>query len=386
MLVTPQRRTLRAGGLALAMLLLLVGGLVAPSSALAATFDPNNVISDDNMRDRLSLSGPAEVQAFLAAANPASSTSGALKNLVTPDHNGVRKSAAQIIWDACQYYGISPAVMLTMLQKEQSLLTQTAPTARTLERAVGAGCPDSVTNKFPGFGNQIWNGARLLDGYGEGRVTYIRIWVPGLSIVCYGSRTVVPVNLATFKLYTYNPSIGAVAPYGDLSGQSCSGNANFWKIYWKYFGDPQAPPRFRSVHRFRSKLNGTYLFVSTHAQRLAASKTGRWVYEGVRFAEDTSSTANTGKLYRMYNKTTGAYFYTASIGEMNSVIKASGWRYKYDGTVCNVSTTATGTPVYRLYFKGRPVCIITTSWVERDAWIRAGMRYDGVICRLADVR
>src|SRR5450759_320380 len=379
------RTAFRAGPLVLAAAVLTLAVLAGPATALAATFNPANVISDANMRDRSSMSA-ADVQAFLAAVNPAGSTSSALKNLRTPDNGGVRKSAATIIWEACQYYGISPRVMLVMLQKEQSLLTQTAPSARTLERAIGAGCPDANTNRYPGFGPQIWNGARLLDGYGEGRVTYIPIWEPGMSVDVYGGLHVVPANLATFKLYTYNPSIGAKAPYGDLSGQSCSGNANFWKIYWKYFGDPQALPRYRPVYRFCSKSTHVYFFTTSDAERVAVIRSGGWIYQGVGLSVDTSSAANNSWLYRLYNKSKGAYFYTASIGEMNSVIRNSGRAYRLDRTLCKVSVTATGAPVYRLYRKGTPVQLITSSRVERDLLLRTGFRYDRIICWLAAVR
>jgi hypothetical protein len=384
-LVSAHSRTaLRAWPRALAAAVLALAVLVVPSMALAATFNPANVISDDNMRDRFSMSSAADVQAFLEAVNPAPSTAGALKNLVTADHGGVRKSAATIIWDACRYYGISPRVMLVMLQKEQSLLTRTAPAARTLERAVGAGCPDAKANRYPGFGPQIWNGARLLDGYGEGRVTYIPIWQPGMSVGVYGGLRVVPANLASFKLFTYNPSIGAKAPYGDLSGQECSGNANFWKIYWKYFGDPQAAPRYRPVYRFRAKRGGVYLFVTSDAERIRVGKSGTWSYQGVALSVDTSSPANVSSLYRLYNRSTGAYFYTASIGEMNSVIRRSGRAYRLDRTLCKVSVTATGKPVYRLYRKGTPVVLITSDRRERDSLVRAGFRYDRIICWLGN--
>ena len=69
----------------------------------------------------------------------------------------------------------------------------------------------------------------------------VRLYFPGIAYSVYGGTHIHPKNLATYKLYVYNPSIGAKAPYGDLSDQACSGNANFWKIYWKYFGNTFAP-------------------------------------------------------------------------------------------------------------------------------------------------
>jgi hypothetical protein len=154
--------------------------------------------------------------------------------------------------------------MLAMLQKEQSLITRTSLLSNTLSRAIGAGCPGGPTNKYPGFGMQMWYGARLLDGYGEGKNgSTIALWKPPTTVVKDIYQTpnvsVKTENLATYKLYVYNPSIGAKTPYGDLSSQASnlSGNANFWMIYRKYFGDTFAnPPAYhtRAVIRRNTQL------------------------------------------------------------------------------------------------------------------------------------
>ena len=208
--------------------------------ALAATFNPEHVISDANMRDYTSMSA-AGIQSFL------DSKTGPLKSLSFPRHDGGKPAtAATIIYESCQAWQISPKVMLTMLQKEQSLLTRTtlvtSPNA-TLDWAVGMGCPDSGVRlqQYRGFGNQIWYAAQRLDGYGTTKSTIRPLWTPGLVYDVHGVKLTMG-SISTYKLYVYNPSIGAKAPYGDLSGQSCSGNANFWKIYSSYFGDPLAVP------------------------------------------------------------------------------------------------------------------------------------------------
>jgi hypothetical protein len=208
--------------------------------AFAATFNPEDVISDGNMRDYTSMSA-AGIQTFL------DSKTGPLKSLSFPRHDGGKTAtAATIIHEACQAWQINPKVMLTMLQKEQSLLTRTtlvtSPNA-TLDWAVGMGCPDSGVRlqQYKGFGNQIWYAAQRLDGYGTTKSTIRPLWTPGLVYTVAGVRLTMR-SISTYKLYIYNPSIGAKVPYGDLSGQSCSGNANFWKIYRSNFGDPLAVP------------------------------------------------------------------------------------------------------------------------------------------------
>ena len=221
--------------------------LIFALAASASAAPPDYIISDSNFRAKNSMS-VAEIQAYL------NGQPGPLKNLVTsdydktittsssqpninltPDNDGVKKPASQIIWEACQAYNISPMAMLTMLQKEQSLLTRTSLTSTTLARAIGAGCPNGTTNKFPGFGNQMWHGARLLDAYGEpGKSTpYVDLYHPGISVYdIYHSPNIklYPANIATYKLYVYNPSI--------------DGNTNYYNIYRERFGDPTGnPPR-----------------------------------------------------------------------------------------------------------------------------------------------
>ena len=260
--VRPRIDRVRLGRKASVMVASLVLCLVlaSASAAFAATFNPALIISDAQMRASTTMT-PGDIQAFL------NSCTGPLKSLVTTDYAGHKKPASQIIHEACDQWHVNPRVMLTMLQKEQSLLTRTSLATNTLSRAIGAGCPNASTNKYPSFGQQMYYGARLLDGYGEGKNgSTIPLYHSGIyvtDIYRTPNARVYVGNLATYKLYVYNPSIGAKVPYGDLSGQlsSLSGNANFWVIYRKHFGDPLAnPPGYhtRVVMRRNAQLwNGT---------------------------------------------------------------------------------------------------------------------------------
>lgn len=316
-----------AGRLGVVALLIAVCLGASAATAFAATFDPELIISNDNMRRANSMSAN-DIQAFLETQ------SGPLKSLVTVDHAGVKRKASMIIWQASSAWDISPKVMLTMLQKEQSLLTRTTLSKNTLNRAIGAGCPDSTTNRYPGFGNQMWNGARLLDSYGEGNPSFPYYYV-GISKSVYGGQ-VHPKNLATFKLYVYNPSIGAKSPYGDLSAQagSCSGNANFWLIYRRYFGSTFANPRMLPVYRLRNRCTGSYLYTASAAERYHLASTHRksWKLDGVVFSVDSSvpSTA-TVPMYRFYNLKTHRYSFVTSQSTFTSRTSATGrltWRYQ----------------------------------------------------------
>lgn len=352
-------------------------GFVFASSALAATFNPALVISDDNMRAYDSMS-QSDIQAFLNTQN------GPLKSLVTTDHAGgkdnqspskVKKRASVIIWEACTAWHISPRVMLSLLQKEQSLLTRTSLAKNTLSRAIGAGCPDKSTNKYPGFGSQIWFGARLLDGYGEGKNgSTIPLWKPPYTLYA-GVKT---ANLATYKLYVYNPSIGAKAPYGDLSSQSSnlSGNANFWWLYRKYFGDTFANPALRPIFRLRNKKNGNYLFTRSQTERYNLMKTSTWQYQRVAFSWDTSATSNTQPVYRFYNRKIHQYLFTAS-GKQYRWLRTSKKSpvFRYDGIAFYSSSSPTSaTPVFQFSSKKTGTTFLTTSPADKKLFLSATYR------------
>jgi len=350
------------------------------SSAMAATFNPALVISNDNMRAYDSMS-QRDIQAFL------NSQAGPLKSLSFARHDkGTTAAASTIIWEACQAWHISPRVMLTMLQKEQSLLTRKTLVAGdhgTLDWAVGMGCPDSSprVEKYRGFGNQLWYAAQRLDGYGEHKNgSTIPLWKAPYVVIA-GVKT---ANLATYKLYIYNPSIGAKTPYGDLSGQECGGNANFWKIYRKYFGDTFANPALRPIYRLRNVNNGNYLFTTSQAERYNLMKTSTWRYERVAFSWDTSVTTNTTPVYRFYNRRIQQYLFTAS-GKMyrwlRSSTKSATWRF--DGAVFYASSSPTSaTAVYQFANRKTGTTFLTTSRGDKRTFLNAAHRkkwkYQGV--------
>lgn len=395
--------------------LALAAMLIIASGAHAATFNPEKIISDDNMRDYNSMS-EKEIQRFLETQ------SGSLATLVTSDYDKVitlsktksnvndtpdegepKKPASRIIWEACQKWKINPKVMLAMLQKEQSLITTPPkPGSTTLARAVGAGCPGRLvdpknnpvaTNRYPGFGNQIWHGARLLDGYGEGKNgSTIPLYYDGIvrwDIYRKPKVRLEMQNLATYKLYVYNPSIGAKAPYGDLSTQKTTGNANFWKIYNRYFGSTFASPRYKPVYRFRSRINGTYLYTASIAEKVKLqqpSNKKRWAYQGAKFKVDTSvPTTQTTPLYRFRNKNTGKYSWTTSKTLYKERTTAKGKKtWSYGGVAFQIAKKKTdgALTVWKFKNKKTGARLLTHSKSTRDDLRKAkhkrAWKYEGV--------
>ncbi|HBR81019.1 MAG: hypothetical protein UX09_C0019G0019 [Candidatus Uhrbacteria bacterium GW2011_GWE2_45_35] len=200
---------------------LLAFSLFVPSLALATSFNPNYLISDEEFTDSFSME-LGEIQTFLEK--------GYLAEYRTEDLDGKVRYASDIIWRTAQNNGVNPKVILVMLQKEQGLITDDTPTQDQLDWALGYGVCDSCTHadsaiqRWRGFAKQI-NSTTLqfTEGYfldleedGETVMGY----APGVACTIDGT-TVVPANNATAALYTYTPHL--------------TGNRNFATIWQTWF-------------------------------------------------------------------------------------------------------------------------------------------------------
>jgi hypothetical protein len=200
---------------------LLLLGLLLPSTALAFTFNPNNIISDAEFKNSNGLTRQ-QIHDFLGR--------GALQNMILPDWQGIEKSVADIIHEAAINNGVNPKVILALLQKEQSLITSTNPTQKQLDWAAGyAVCDDCSMDdpriqRWRGFGRQV-NSATLqfTQGYFrdiEVRGSTVGRFGPGMTTIISGQE-VTPENKATASLYAYTPHV--------------HGNQLFARIYNTWF-------------------------------------------------------------------------------------------------------------------------------------------------------
>lgn len=161
------------------------------------------------------------------------------------------QSAAQLIKSVSDQYHINPQVLLILLQKEQSLVTDDWPWTTQYRSATGYGCPDTApcASQYYGFYNQISNAAWQFNqyasnptsyGYRAGRTNYIA-YNPSSS--CGGSNVTIS-NQSTANLYIYTPYQPNQAALNNLygSGDSCSayGNRNFWRMFNDWFGSTYA--------------------------------------------------------------------------------------------------------------------------------------------------
>lgn len=276
-------------------------GLISdtPSSALSASdFNPGRII-DDSVFNNSSTMSVDQIQNFLNSKVPTcdrnhagfTGASGTVYNPPwtclkeynenpTTKENNIGKfnangspyqvpggqSAAQIIYSAAQAYSINPQVLLVLLEKEQSLVTDTWPVSFQYRAATGYGCPDTAAcdSTYYGFYNQVTNAARQFRKYAnypdsfnfKGGVTRYIQYNPSAS--CGGSNVYIQ-NQATASLYNYTPyqpNSGALSGMSDSSPGStvnCGayGNRNFFWYFNRWFGSTFALPKYSwSINSF----------------------------------------------------------------------------------------------------------------------------------------
>lgn len=183
---------------------LLLTFLIFPARSFA--FNPNYIISDADLLDPYALTRD-QIQHFLDR--------GFLGDYVTEDHEGIERSAADIIMQTAINVGISPKFLLVLLQKEQSLVEDDDPTDRQLDWATGYAVCDSCSKDDPaiqrwkGFGKQVNSAAlQYVEGYLEDIEKHGTTgpYGPGVEVEVDG-EIVMPANAATAAMYAYTPHL-----------------------------------------------------------------------------------------------------------------------------------------------------------------------------------
>jgi len=161
------------------------------------------------------------------------------------------QSAAQIIYTVSQANQINPQVLLVLLQKEQSLITDTSPNSNQYKIATGFGCPDTAAcnTAYYGFSNQLTNAAKLfhtvLTGGWSNYPAYTTVYVQYNPNASCGGSNVYISNRATSALYRYTPYQPNAAvlanPPGSVVACGAYGNSNFYSYFTDWFGSTQTP-------------------------------------------------------------------------------------------------------------------------------------------------
>ena len=238
----------------------------------AADFNASYIISDAQFFDDNALT-EAQIQAFLnlkigtcentrclnvykmdtfdRAASVIDTTSNA--PLCAAYAGAAAEPAARIIYKVQRACHISAKVILTTLQKEQGLVTSTAPTKTKLKIAMGYGCPDTAPcdAQYFGFYNQVYKAASQMKRYTDTHSSYWNSKKVGTTVnigyhpksfadppTC-SKKSVYIGNKATHALYLYTPYTPNAAALANLwgTGDGCSsyGNRNFWRNYNAWF-------------------------------------------------------------------------------------------------------------------------------------------------------
>lgn len=268
------RRFRRHIAFACAGLLLLATGIVLSTNqqdaqaADAADFQAGYLISDENFYDDDSMT-VSQIQDFLNKRG-ANCTGNCLKdkrvnttskaaNKYCGAYKGARgESAAQVISKVGKSCGISPKVLIVMLEKETSLVTMDNPAEWRYDRAMGYYCPDDPNRpgwcnpEYAGLYNQLYRAAWQFNQYAANRGDYAYVAGRNNSILynpdrSCGASNVYIKNQATASLYIYTPYQPNQAALSNLygTGNGCStyGNRNFWRLYTDWFGSPTAAPK-----------------------------------------------------------------------------------------------------------------------------------------------
>jgi hypothetical protein len=212
-------KTLKILAIGLVML-----GLNAPTTLRAeenttANFRAEYLISDKDFANHNSMS-EQDIQNFLDQQfSPLRLYMG------TDPKSNEKQWAWQIIKNAAKEYKINPQVLITLLQKEQSLIIGSALNLSTrLNWAMGYAVCDSCSmsdpliQKYKGFTNQVVYAAKrlrqCLDEPSKFRIS-------AKNSYTIDGQALTPINQATACLYNYTPHI--------------HGNLNFWKIWNRWF-------------------------------------------------------------------------------------------------------------------------------------------------------
>ncbi|ANF32872.1 hypothetical protein A0130_15465 [Leifsonia xyli] len=256
----------------------VVEGLSSGVSPLgAADADLSKFVDGDLVSDAVFFNGTAwsasTIQSLLntkGASCPAGSNPACLKSatFTTPSKaagaacpagytGGSGQTAAQIFAGVGAACGINPAVLVALVQKEQGLISTSAPTQWMYDHATGWNCPDvgadpqcDDTPTSTGFFNQVYGAAWQFKQYGADPYFANRFPVGKVSAIGYnldascGTKQVAVQNEATRALYIYTPYTPNAASLASYPGEGddCSayGIRNFWMLFNAWYGSSTA--------------------------------------------------------------------------------------------------------------------------------------------------
>ena len=261
----PKRIVLAAIVTIIALVLSLVSYILQANAAVVG-WNAGNIIDDAVFTNRNTMSS-SDIQSFLNSKMPNCNNYGeewARKRYnqtyftCLKDYTEGGRSAAQIIYDAAQTYSINPQVILVLLQKEQSLITDDSPSYMQYRSATGYGCPDTAAcdSTYYGLTNQINWAAKMFRAILNDSPTWYTPYNLGYNFIYYnpntacGGSSVNIENRATKALYNYTPYQPNQASLDVGWGSvNCGayGNRNFYLYFTSWFGSTRGPDYAGSI-------------------------------------------------------------------------------------------------------------------------------------------
>ena len=311
----------------------VVGGAASASAVSGSNFNPGNIISDAVFYNANAMTS-AQIQGFIDSKEACQAGYTCLENYRQSTfsrpadsrcaaYTGVQNQlASDIIYSVAQSCGLNPQVLLTLLEKEQGLVSSNSPSAGRYNIATGYACPDTApcNAQYYGFYNQVYQAAwqyetyRLFPasfGYRAGRSQNIQ-WSPNAAC---GSSAVYIENQATAGLYDYTPYQPNAAALNNMYGlgDSCSayGNRNFWRIFSDWFGNPQGGGWFAKTATDSTiyLLTSNYKYAVPNMDILSAYwALGPYRTVSAQYLAQFTTGINLGQLVR--DPTTGAIYYS----------------------------------------------------------------------------
>jgi hypothetical protein len=187
--------------------------IITIAQSVDSDFNKNFLLSDESFSTNIIFPNEKSIQEYLERVNSP------LKNY---DTEGAKAShwiytAARGITSSAYNVkpNLNPAVILTYLEKEQSLLTNTNYDINTdpdnrIKTAMGYGCPDnfSCAEKYKGFINQVNYAAYQLQyNYNISTKNPNEKFRVGNTIKTFDNQDVTLANAATAAIYRYTPHV-----------------------------------------------------------------------------------------------------------------------------------------------------------------------------------
>jgi len=263
--------------------------LFIPNLVWGAEVNYNNIISDADANNYNSMT-LAEIRDFLRSKNSylkdykySGNNPSPAQVSLDPEKKYIEtRTAAEIIYNAAQEAKINPQFLLTLLQKEQSLIEDTEADERSLNFAMGYYCYDGnyCNVQYKGFGKQVRGAALQFRWYIDNIHSYN--WQPNKPacaddptplLPCTSKGTVItPANKITAAMYIYTPHL--------------HGNKLFFTLWNKYgFGGeiddeendlPTTEPSFfpeGALLKAKGSQAGTIYLISNGEKRAFADMT-----------------------------------------------------------------------------------------------------------------